>query len=978
MPVTEDEKVIYKFLRSRVFRFADGVTTQMSLDVTSAENAIMDILPGTNNESFGENYMKKFKINIQRYICTLLCLVLYITVLPLSVSAEEAKNRTVRVGWYEGTYNTTEPDGKKRGYSYEYQQAVAAHTGWKYEYVEGSWAELMNMLKSGEIDLMGDISYSEERSTSMLFSELPMGEDKYYLYVNPSDTDISASDLTTLNGKRIGVVPDTLSARRFCEWGKKHRVDTQQVDITSTDDARQKLQNQEIDGFVLNESSQWEKHNISPALLIGSSYNYFAVSKKCPDLKEELDQAMRKIEKENPFYKEDLYKRYLSANPIETLTDEEQNWLEQHGAVRIGYLKNDVGISLVDAESEEPVGIINDYISLASGCLGEKSIEFQTTGFDSQEEELQALKDNRIDMIFHMNQNPYEAEQNDIILSNTVFEVNVAVLTGVAKFDENGENTVAVSRNNLLGKWYISFNYPFWKIKEYDSSAEVEKAVHSGEADCFVVKAGQSLKTLANSKMHSVFLTKSGDSCFAVTRENTTLMNILNKTIQTLPDSRLSSLFSVYENTPGKVTLAEYIKDNLWVVSIGFVSVLLIIILIIGYLMIEARKAQIQAEKANAAKSDFLFNMSHDIRTPMNALLGYSELIKRELTDPKLLDYQEKMEQSGNLLLSIINNVLDMARIESGKVELDEDYVQIRDIYHGVYKIFQAEAEKKGIRLEMKYEVQHEHIICDETKNREVFLNLISNAVKYTASGGTVTIRITEIDCDREDCVRIQTQVIDTGIGMSEEFLPSLFEAFSRERNTTAGKVAGTGLGMPIIKKYVDMMGGSIEAESKLGEGSKFTVIMEYRIADKGYYEQVTDLSPDTEETDRISGKHVLLAEDNELNAEIAEFILEDMGLIVDRVEDGIQCVARMEQKPAGTYDLILMDIQMPNMDGYKATQTIRRLADEKKASIPIIAMTANAFEEDRKKALTKGMNGHIAKPVDAEKLKKTILSVLR
>ena len=922
--------------------------------------------------------MKKFKINVQRYICILLCLVIYITALPFSVSAEEAKNRTVRVGWYEGTYNITGPDGKKRGYSYEYQQAVAAHTGWKYEYVEGSWAELMSMLKSGEIDLMGGVSYAEERSTSMLFSELPMGEDKYYLYINPSDTDISASDLTTLNGKRIGVVTDTLSARRFCEWEKSHGVDTQQVDITSTDDARQKMRNQEIDGFVLNESPQWERDNISPVLLIGSSYNYFAVSKKCPDLKEELDQAMRKIEKENPFYEEDLYKRYLSANPIETLTDEEQNWLEQHGAVRIGYLKNDVGVSLVDAETEEPVGIINDYISLASGCLGEKNIEFQLTGFDSQEEELQALKDNRIDMIFHMNQNPYEAEQNDIILSNPVFEVNVAVLTGVEKFDENGENTVAVSRSNLLGKWYISFNYPFWRIKEYDSFAEVEKAVHSGEADCFVAKAGQSLKTLEDSKMHSVFLTKSGDSCFAVTRENIILMNILNKTIQTLPASRLSSLFYVYENTPGKVTLAEYIKDNLRVVSTSFISVTLVIILIIGYLMMKARKAQIQAEKANAAKSDFLFNMSHDIRTPMNALLGYSELMKRELTDPKLLDYQEKMEQSGNLLLSIINNVLDMARIESGKIELDENYVKIRDIYQGVYKIFQAEAEKKGIHLEMVYEVQHEHVICDETKNREIFLNLISNAVKYTASGGAVTIRITELDCDRKDYVRIQTQVIDTGIGMSEEFLPSLFEAFARERNTTAGKVAGTGLGMPIIKKYVDMMGGTIEAESKLGEGSKFTVIMEYRIADKAYYEQDTDPSPDTEETDRISGKQVLLAEDNDLNAEIAEFILEDMGLIVDRVEDGIQCVARMEQKPAGTYDLILMDIQMPNMDGYKATQAIRRLADKEKAGIPIIAMTANAFEEDRKKALAKGMNGHIAKPVDAEKVKRTILSALR
>ncbi|MFR1488127.1 ATP-binding protein [[Ruminococcus] lactaris] len=921
--------------------------------------------------------MKKFKINVQRSICILLCLVLYSTVLPFSVSAEGTKNRTVRVGWYEGTYNTTGSDGKKRGYSYEYQQAVAAHTGWKYEYVEGSWAELMSMLKSGEIDLMGGISYAEERSASMFFSELPMGEDKYYLYINPSDTDISASDLTTLNGKRIGVLPDTLSARRFYEWEKSHGVDTQKVDITSTNDARQKIQNQEIDGFVLNESPQWESDNISPALLIGSSYNYFAVSKKRPDLKEELDQAMQKIEKENPFYAEDLYKRYLLANPIEILTDEERNWLEQHGAVRIGYLKNDVGVSLVDAESEEPVGIINDYISLASDCLQEKNIEFQLKGFDSQEEELQALKDNRIDMIFHMNQNPYEAEQNDIILSNIVFEVNIAVITGVKKFDENKENTVAVSKNNLLGKWYISFNYPFWKIKEYDSSDEVEKAVHSGEADCFVVKAGQSLKTLEDSKTHSVFLTKSGDSCFAVTRENTTLMNILNKTIQTLPVSRLSSLFSVYENTPGKVTLAEYIKDNLRVVSISFVSVTLVIILIIVYLMLKARKAQIQAEKANAAKSDFLFNMSHDIRTPMNALLGYSELMKRELTDPKLLDYQEKMEQSGNLLLSIINNVLDMARIESGKVELDEDYVKIRDIYQGIYKIFQAEAEKKGIHLKMEYDVKHEHVICDETKNKEIFLNLISNAVKYTASGGRVTIRITELDCDRKDYVRIRTQVIDTGIGMSEEFLPSLFEAFARERNTTDGKIAGTGLGMPIIKKYIDMMYGTIEVESKQGEGSKFTVTLEYRIADKSYYERATEKFSDMDET-RISGKHILLAEDNDLNAEIAQFILEDMGLMVDRVEDGVQCVARMEQKTAGTYDLILMDIQMPNMDGYKATQAIRRLADKKKAGIPIIAMTANAFEEDRKKAFEKGLNGHIAKPVDAEKVKKTILSALR
>ena len=391
----------------------------------------------------------------------------------------------------------------------------------------------------------------------------------------------------------------------------------------------------------------------------------------------------------------------------------------------------------------------------------------------------------------------------------------------------------------------------------------------------------------------------------------------------------------------------------------------------------ELKKSAEQAKNASEAKTRFLFNMSHDIRTPMNAIVGFSGLLEKNLqNEKKAKEYLGKIQSSSNLLLMIINQILEMARIESGKVELDEDYVKIRDIYQGIYKIFQAEAEKKCIHLKMEYDVKHEHVICDETKNKEIFLNLISNAVKYTASGGRVTIRITELDCDRKDYVRIRTQVIDTGIGMSEEFLPSLFEAFARERNTTDGKIAGTGLGMPIIKKYIDMMYGTIEVESKQGEGSKFTVTLEYRIADKSYYERVTEKFSDMDET-RISGKHILLAEDNDLNAEIAEFILEDMGLIVDRVEDGVQCVSRIEQKPAGTYDLILMDIQMPNMDGYRATEMIRGLSDKDKATIPIIAMTANAFEEDRKKALAKGMNGHIAKPVDAEKVEKTICSVL-
>lgn len=380
------------------------------------------------------------------------------------------------------------------------------------------------------------------------------------------------------------------------------------------------------------------------------------------------------------------------------------------------------------------------------------------------------------------------------------------------------------------------------------------------------------------------------------------------------------------------------------------------------------------AESANEAKTTFLLNMSHDIRTPMNAILGYAQLMKGKLTDPELLHYQEMIEQSGNLLLSIINNVLDMARIESGKMELDKDYHVVGDVGSSVCAVFEMEAKRKNITLTHSVNIRHRHIICDKTKVQEVLTNIISNAVKYTPAGGTITVITQEHPCEREGYVYIETSVEDTGIGMSEEFLPHLFDSFSRERNTTAARVSGSGLGMSIVKSLVDLMGGTIKVESKLGKGSKFSVTIPHEIAQASCYENAR-LS-EREKTVDFSGKHILLAEDNELNAEIATAILEDMGFTVDRAEDGIICVAKLEKSAPGAYDLIFMDIQMPNMDGYKAAQVIRALPDKRKAAVPIIAMTANAFAEDRGRAIAVGMNGHIAKPISASKIREEIMSV--
>ena len=389
------------------------------------------------------------------------------------------------------------------------------------------------------------------------------------------------------------------------------------------------------------------------------------------------------------------------------------------------------------------------------------------------------------------------------------------------------------------------------------------------------------------------------------------------------------------------------------------------------------KKAYVAAENANKAKTEFLNNMSHDIRTPMNVILGYNHLMKSQLTESKQLDYQKKIEQSGKLLLAIINNVLDMARIESGKIKVDENYERVGEVVDEIISTFSSEAEEKEIHLSGSMKVTHRNILCDGTKIREIYVNLVSNAMKYTPRGGNVTITVEELPCEKEGYMKVKSEIKDTGIGMSKEYLPTLFEPFSREQNTTIGRIGGTGLGMPIVKKMVDLMGGSIEVASELGKGTVFTFTLMHKIADRKFYSQKTEAAETSEMGKNLSGKHVLLVEDNDLNAEIAVTVLEETGIVIERVEDGIQCVNRVVQMSPGTYDLILMDIQMPNMDGYKATRCIRRLDDKKKAEIPIIAMTANAFAEDRKKAFDAGMNGHIAKPIDIEKLGAVILSVL-
>ena len=914
---------------------------------------------------------------------------------------DEKQSQIIRVGSFEDTFNYVDKNGVRRGYGYELMQALAGYTGWKFEYVKCDWSDCFDKLENGEVDIMGDISYTDERAQKMLFPDEPMGEEKYILYADLSDTDIGMSDFKSLDGKRVGVLMDTEPEIMLTEWENKNGIHTEHVNVNNDDDVEKKLANHEIDCFVSLEESIWSEQGISSVTTIGKSGIYFAINKERSDIKTELDYAMRQLEQDSPFFKADLYKKYFTLDYIQILTGKEKVWVEEHGGIQIGFLNNDPAIFSMDEETGKITGMLAEYISYAKDCLGNQTLEFNIHAYDDYDEMIQALQNREIDMIFYAGRNPYFAEQNGYALTNTAWTYSLMAVTDEEKFDENKVYTVAVPKEKYALKQHIAFSYPEWKLVDCDSLDNAADMVIQEKADCFLMGASQALIYDNSQNFKSVPLTKTMEACFTVREGEGSLLSILNKTIKAMPSDMLTSALAIYDSTADKVTFSDFIKDNLLVflATVGFLALSIIGIILV--LLRKARKAEAvaklaakdtkklndkleialkKAEDASLAKTRFLNNMSHDIRTPMNAILGYAQLMEEELKEkdlPETSDHLEKLQQSGNLLLSIINNVLDMARIESGKMEIDENYGRIEDIRQTLFEIFGDEAKKKNIALHYTINVEHEHILTDTTKVKEIFVNILSNAIKYTLSGGSVMINIDELVCDESGYMMVRTRVSDTGIGMSQDYLTKIFDAFTRERNTTKSKITGSGLGMSIVKRYVDLLGGTIDVESEPGKGSTFTVTLKHRIADESYYLKKHDEGSGTA-SKILEGRNILLAEDNDLNAEIAEAILERAGLKTERVEDGIQCVNKITKMPVGTYDMILMDIQMPRMDGYKATQAIRHLPDKDKACIPIVAMTANAFEEDKRDAVAAGMNGHIAKPIQIDKLLSMLAEVLR
>ena len=933
-----------------------------------------------------------------RSICAVLCLLLLLSVaLPVKAAAETAPVKVVRVGSFEDTFNYVNEKGIRKGYGYELLQTLSGYTGWQLEYVTCDWSDCFEKLKNGEIDIMGDISYTEDRAEEMLFSDEPMGEEKYYLYADLSRADISASDFKTLNGKKIGVLMGTEPEVMLTEWEEKYDLKTQHVNISNNEDVKQKLANHEIDCFVSLEESFWAELGISTMTRVGKSDIYYAINKDRADIKEELDNAMRALEDADPFYTADLYKRYFSLDYTPILTGEEKAWLKEHGAIRMGFLTGDSGVSTYDPATGEITGTITDYIQFARDCLGNQELVFQMVGYDSQKAELDALKSGEIDMVFHFDQSPNLAEDYRVACTNTTWTSNMMAVTNKQHFNENQANRVAVPQNKISLTRYIAVYYPQWEIVDCAAQEDAARLVKDGQADCFVTGVSSQENYSKKYDFYSVPLPNPAKSCFAVNSGNRHLLSILNKTIKAMPTNMLTGSLAMHKSSARKVTLSEFIRDNFFMVLLVSSIFVAVILLAILKLLRKARKAEAaarkaandtqelneklqiaaeNAESANRAKSTFLFNMSHDIRTPMNAIIGYADLASRHLDDPaKLEKYMENIQVCGQNLLMLLNNVLDLARIENDKTEMEYSVSDVDKDFRNCIAMFQNQADSKGQTLTVTTQLPYPYIYADIPHLTEVCTNLVSNAVKYTGAGGTIRCGITQKPGEKEGWCDTVVTVADNGIGMSQEFQKHIFEPFERERTSTVSKVEGSGIGMGIVKKLVELMGGTVEVESKIGVGSTFTVTIPCRIASEDEIQAKREINPSDQKC--LCGTRILLTEDNDLNAEIATELLQEEGCTVDRAKDGVECVDMLEKAANGMYQLILMDIQMPVMNGYDAAKKIRRMEDPQKANIPIIAMTANAFSEDKQAALDAGMNDHIAKPINMNVLVPTLRKYL-
>ena len=1070
------------------------------------------------------------KRRILRRFIAVFCVLFLAAACMQTASFAQTSAHLVRVGYYENElFQEGAEDGAvKTGYAYEYYRKMSEYTGWKYEYVYGSFGELYQSLLDGEIDLLAGLAWREDRETLIGYPDAIMGSERYYLLKHDNNADITA-DPATLNGKQIGVL-DSAMVNTLNRYLENHHVTANVIPYPDSTELFLDFEELKMDVIAVESDGAYGRNHTEVLSSFGAADYYLCVNKNRPDLLAELNTAQTLLAAEEPNYLNSLGEKYYSASVMSrAFSLAETDWIRTHNVLRVGYLENYLPYSDTDDQGQA-TGVIRDIIPEILKVLNISNVSVVYSGYGSYDDMIADMGKETIDVAFPVGGGLYYSEENGLYQSSPVVSAQTELVYR-GEFSEKTVSHFAVNENNRMQYYYIRTNFPDAEITMYPSIDDCLDAVLSGKAGCTTLNGLRANDMLKNKRYEGLSLrqnNRSDDRCFGVEIGNEGLLKLLNRGISVIGSDYAQNLSYRYTGGLYSYGMLDFLGDHMaaFVVTICAIAGLIIFLLVRDSMRTkkeirekEAARRELSdalaaAEYASRAKTEFLNNMSHDIRTPMNAIVGFTALAASHIDNKdQVTDYLGKISVSSQHLLSLINDVLDMSRIESGKMRLEESDVHLPDVIHDLRTIIQSNIASKQLELFIDtQDVQHEDIITDKLRLDQILLNILSNAIKFTPSGGTISFRVIEKPSASAGIANFEFKVKDNGIGMSEEFQKTIFEAFTREQTSTVSGIQGTGLGMAITKNIVDMMGGTITVHSQEGKGSEFTVALPCRISGNtqspgpvpqlaGLRALVADDDTDTclsvcsmlreigmrpdwtnygkeaviraqeasgqadpfmvyiidwmmpdlngietarrirkvtgdsvpiiiltaydwtdieaeareagvtafcskplfmselrsvlskpfmesqeapeEETAEkgeqpgFAGKRILLAEDNQMNQMIASAILEEAGFAIELAVNGEEAVKKMADAPAGYYDIILMDIQMPKMDGYEAAKRIRSLPDPRKAAIPIVAVTANAFEEDRKVAMEAGMNAHLAKPYDIPAIMETLKTLL-
>ncbi|MBP3489542.1 MAG: transporter substrate-binding domain-containing protein [Roseburia sp.] len=932
-------------------------------------------------------------------VVILLCIVAEIGCLPVHGAQKQASGRVIRIGYidYDG-FITEDKDGDYTGYGVEYLRKIAQYTGWEYEYHYDSWENQLEKLKSGEIDFLCHAQKTPERERAYLFSKYSIGAEASVLYARADDERYFFNDYEAYDGMKIAILADSFQNAEFAAYAKKKDFTYETVTCATQAECFAALDEQRVDAVAMGSLAL--KSGYKAICRFGSDPFYFMTGGENQELMDELDDALGQILASDASFQSELYEKYYGEYEMESgivFTREEAEYIKTAEPVRIACIPSRQPFSYVNGKGEID-GITVDILRLLSAQSG---LTFEYVMLPQGMRTTEYLEQNPDVLVAGvLTDNPAFDGQPYLLTDNFYTDdVALAALDDMEYNLDAGKETytLAIPRSYIALEDYILRNYPQFEIVECQTTQECLDKVADGSVD-FVAQNINVIKYyLANPHYERItvvptfFMDERTGIVSLDSEDHRMITGILNKCIATITPKELAQ-FTVDHTLANRYTLTW--KDMMYKFRYPFLMIGVLLIAVISllcsfevmrrknYRSLEEKNGQLavavaQANSTNQAKSEFLARMSHEIRTPMNAIAGLTQLARKRADEPEQVKaYLDKIETSSAMLLNIINDVLDMSAIESNKLKIAQSSFVLDELLDSVETVYSAQCRQKGVAFVMEKKISNGMLVGDALRLNQILLNLVSNAYKFTPEGGTITVTVLEMPghAEREYYKFI---VSDTGEGMSEEMLEKLFTPFEQEEADTARRHGGSGLGLSIAKNLVELMGGSISCQSKKGEGTTFTVSLPFVSAAEEKKAVPGEAEKANEETFDFGGRRVLLVEDTEMNAEIMTDLLGTVNLNVDHAWNGKEGVELFERSKPGTYLAILMDVQMPVMNGYEAAKAIRALPRYEAAQIPIYAMTANAFTEDISAALNAGMNGHIAKPVDTMALYRILKKVM-